>query len=48
MPNLNQIYSLKQKFFELNRADQRVKDYLEKSEAREVLQKAFDSLLSPI
>lgn len=43
MPNLNQIYSLKQKFFELNRADQRVKDYLEKSEARDVLQKAFDS-----
>jgi len=43
MPNLNQIYSLKQKFFELNRADQRVKDYLEKSEARDVIQKAFDS-----
>jgi len=43
MPNLNQIYSLKQKFFELNQADQRVKDYLEKSETRDVLQKAFDS-----
>lgn len=43
MPNLNQIYSLKQKFFELNRSDQRVKDYLEKSEARDIIQKAFDS-----
>ncbi len=43
MPNLNQIYSLKQKFFELDRSDQRVKDYLEKSEARDVLQKAFNS-----
>lgn len=43
MPNLNQIYSLKQKFFDLNRVDQKVKDYLEKSEARDVIKKAFDS-----
>lgn len=43
MPNLNQIYSLKKKFFELNQADQIVKDYLEKSDAREVIQKAFDT-----
>ena len=42
MPNLNQIYALKQQFFELTRSDQKIKDYLEKSEARDVIQKAFD------
>jgi class 3 adenylate cyclase len=43
MPNLNQIYALKEQFLNLNNADQKVKDYLEKSEARDVIQKAFDS-----
>lgn len=43
MPNLNQIYELKQKFFCLDSADRRVKDYLEKSEAKDVITKAFDA-----
>ncbi len=43
MPNLNQIYSLKQEFYELNVKDRMVKNYLEKSEAKDILKKAFDS-----
>ena len=34
---------MKEQFFNLNNADQNIKDYLEKSEARDVIQKAFDS-----
>lgn len=43
MPNLNQIYALKERFFELNQADNRIKDYIEKTEAKDVLIKAFES-----
>lgn len=43
MPNLNQIYELKSKYFNLSAEDKRVKDYLEKSEARDTLIKAFES-----
>jgi class 3 adenylate cyclase len=43
MPNLNQIYGLKQRFFELSFSDNRIKDYIEKTEARDVLIKAFES-----
>lgn len=43
MPNLNQIYELKSKYFNLSSEDKRVKDYLEKSEARDTLIKAFES-----
>jgi hypothetical protein len=43
MPNLSQIYSLKQQFFELNSKDVRIKDYIEKSEAKDVLIKAFNT-----
>lgn len=43
MPNLNQIYALKQKYFELNFSDNRIKDYIDKTEARDVLIKAFES-----
>ncbi len=42
MPNLNQIYSLKQQFYELNDSDRSVKDYIEKSEAKDILSKSFD------
>lgn len=42
MPNLNQIYELKSKYANLSREEKRVKDYLEKSEARDTLQKAFE------
>lgn len=43
MPNLSQIYSLKKQFYKLSRDERRVMDFLEKSEARDVIQKAFDS-----
>lgn len=43
MPNLNQIYSLKQKFYQLNDKDKLVKNFLEETEARDVLKKAFNS-----
>ena len=43
MPNLNQIYDLKNKYFELSNTDRKVKEYIEKSEARDVLIKAFES-----
>jgi class 3 adenylate cyclase len=43
MPNLKQIYSLKSQYFELQNRDRRTLDFLEKSEARDVLVKAFNS-----
>ena len=43
MPNLNQIYELKNKYFNLSSEDKRVKDYLEKSETRDTLIKAFEA-----
>ena len=43
MPNLNQIYELKSKFSTLSFNDKQVKDYLEKSETRDTLKKAFES-----
>jgi len=43
MPNLNQIYALKQQFSQLSEADQRVKDFLEKSEAKDILIKGFET-----
>jgi len=43
MPNLKQVYALKSKYVELKNRDRRTIDYLEKSEARDVLVKAFDS-----
>ena len=43
MPNLNQIYELKNKYFNLSAEDKRVKDYLEKSETRDTLIKAFEA-----
>ena len=43
MPNLRQIYTLKNHFFELNISDSTVKDYLEKIEAADVIRKAFNS-----
>lgn len=41
MPNLNQIYDLKKKYFKLDNLDKKVIDYLEKSEAKNVLKKAI-------
>lgn len=43
MPNLNQIYSLKEKFHELNTRDKLVRSYIEETKTRGVLKKAFDS-----
>jgi len=43
MPNLNLTYFLKQQFYELNRKDRIVKDFLEKADAKDVLIKAFNS-----
>jgi len=43
MPNLNQIYRLKQEFYQLNTNDISVRDYLEKTKAKDVIKKAFDS-----
>jgi adenylate cyclase len=43
MPNLNQIYSLKQNFSQLTAQDKKIKDYIEKSEAKDIVEKAFDS-----
>jgi len=44
MPNLHQIFSLKEEFYHLSISDKRVKDYLELSETKDVIIKAFDSL----
>jgi len=41
MPNLNQIYSLKERYFSLNKNDFAVKDFIEKSEAKNIIEKAF-------
>jgi len=43
MPNLNQIYSLKENFYQLTAKDKQVKEYIEKSEARDTIQKSFNS-----
>lgn len=43
MPNLKQVFELKEKFYKLENKDKRVLDYLEKTEAKEVLIKAFNS-----
>ena len=43
MPNLRQSYLLKSEYFELTRRDRRVLDYLEKSEASDTIEKAFQS-----
>jgi class 3 adenylate cyclase len=43
MPNLNQIYGLKHEFYTLDAKDRKILDYLEKTGARDVLKKAFDS-----
>jgi len=43
MPNLNQIYELKNKYYTLSFEDRIVKNYLDKSEARDTLTKAFES-----
>lgn len=41
MPNLNQIYSLKQRFYRLTEQDKIVRNYLDNSVGLEVLEKAF-------
>lgn len=43
MPNLNQIYSLKQRFYDLSASDIKVKDFIEKSKVNDTLKKAFNS-----
>lgn len=43
MPNLKQVYELKEKFFDLENQEKKVLDYLEKSEAKDVLIKAFNT-----
>jgi hypothetical protein len=43
MPNLNQIYELKQKYFQLNDTEKQVRDYIKKNKAREFVEKAFAS-----
>jgi len=43
MPNLSQLYALKRTYYELAKADAQVQDYIQKSEAREVLTKAFSA-----
>lgn len=43
MPNLKQVYELKEKFYSLENRDKRVLDYLEKTEAKDVLIKAFNT-----
>ena len=43
MPNLSQIYSLKRRFYQLNKSDAKVQDYIEKQEAKDVFEKAFSS-----
>lgn len=43
MPNLNQIYSLKEKYSQITAEDLRIKDYLEKTKANDTIQKAFSS-----
>lgn len=44
MPNLSQIYELKKQYFSLSRTDQRVKEYLDNNEAKDVIRKAFNSV----
>lgn len=43
MPNLNQIYRLKAQFYQLSPQDKSVRDYIEKTKAKDVIKKAFDS-----
>lgn len=43
MPNLNQIYSLKQQFYRLSEEEEEVRDFIEKTEAKDVIEKAFYS-----
>ncbi|WP_336689829.1 MULTISPECIES: adenylate/guanylate cyclase domain-containing protein [unclassified Chryseobacterium] len=43
MPNLKQVYELKEKFYDLDNEDRRILDYLEKREAKDVLIKVFDT-----
>ena len=43
MPNLKQVYELKEKFYNLGNKDRRILDYLEKTEAKDVLIKAFNT-----
>ena len=43
MPNLKQVYELKEKFYDLGNKDRRILDYLEKTEAKDVLIKAFNT-----
>ena len=44
MPNLNQIYELKKLYFSLSRIDLKVKEYLDNTEAKDVIRKAFNSV----
>lgn len=41
MPNLNQIYALKKEFAQLSEVDIRTQEFVEKSEARNLIEKAF-------
>lgn len=43
MPNLNQIYNLKNKYYKLTSTELNTKEFIEKSEARDLIEKAFDS-----
>lgn len=43
MPNLKQIYALKNEYFKLENRDRKTLDYIEKSETRDILNKAFES-----
>lgn len=43
MPNLKQIYALREQYSQVKRSERQVIDYLEKSEAKDVLLKAFNS-----
>lgn len=42
MPNLNEIYRLKEKFYQLSNKDKSVRDFIEKTKAKDVIIKAFD------
>ncbi|MGV0938716.1 adenylate/guanylate cyclase domain-containing protein [Empedobacter sp.] len=43
MPNLKQVYELKEKFYELEFKDKNILEYLKQNEAKEVLLKAFNN-----
>jgi class 3 adenylate cyclase len=43
MPNLKQLYSLKNEFSQLNRSDRQIQEYIERNEAKDVISKAFSS-----